>query len=319
MVIKGAIKMSQEYDVVIIGAGPAGLTAGIYCGRAGLKPLIAEKTAVGGQILKTDIIENYPGFPNGMSGFELIEEIRKQAEKFNAEFVSEEVSGIDSRSPDLKFKISTSEAKEYLAKAVIVSSGANPKRLGIKGEAELYGKGISYCATCDGPFYKDKEIAVIGGGDAAVGEAVYLTRFAKKLILVHRRNSLRASKVLQDRLLSNGKVEVKWDSIVTEIIGNNKISGIKVKNLKIDGEEEIPVDGVFIYVGLEPNTDFLKGIAELDDKGFVLTNEEMRTSMKGVFACGDVRKNMLKQVVTACAEGAIAAHACCRYIEELKD
>jgi len=305
--------MTKGHDVIIIGAGPAGLTAGIYCSRSGLSTLILEKTGIGGQIIKADVVENYPGFPEGMSGFELMEKMRKQAERFGAEFKEGEMSAFMAEA----LTLSTSAGEKYSAKAIIIATGANPKKLGIKGEAELYGKGVSYCATCDGPLFKNKDVMVIGGGDSAVGEAIYLAKLAKSLTLVHRRDNLRASKVLQDRLMSSKNVKVRWDYVPVEIIGANRVEGLKIRNVKTNIEEAISANGIFIYVGLEPNTVFLKGILDLDKQGFVITDEKMRASVGGVFACGDVRKNMLKQVVTACSEGAQAAYSCWHYIEGL--
>jgi len=307
--------MTKECDVLIIGAGPAGLTAGIYSGRAGLRTLILEKTAAGGQILKADIVENYPAFPDGISGFELMEKMKNQAEKFGVEFISVEARELRAHSSKL-IVVHTNEAATYSAKAVILATGANPKALGIKGEAELTGRGVSYCATCVGPIFRDKEVVVVGGGDSAVGEALYLTRFVKKLTLIHRRDALRAAKILQEKLVKNDRVEIRWDSVPEEILGGPRVSGIKIKNVKTGKEEHISCDGIFIYVGVEPNTYFLKDKIKLDGKKFVVTNENMETSQKGVFACGDGRKNALKQVVTACAEGALAAYSCLRYIEE---
>lgn len=309
--------MTGLYDVVIIGAGPAGLTAAIYCGRAKLKTLVLERRAVGGQLLIIDTVENYPGFPEGINGFELLERMQRQAQRFEAEFTQAEVSDIEILGP-AGFRIAT-EAKEFCrAKAVIIATGTTPKRLGIKGEEELQGRGISYCATCDGPLFKDKDIIVIGGGDAAVGEAIYLTRFARKVYLIHRRDRLRATKILQERLLVNKKVEVKWDSVATEIIGPNKVLGVKIKNVKTDKELDIAASGVFIFAGTDPNAGFLKSKARLDEGGFVVTDEAMKASVEGLFACGDVRRNALKQIVTSCAEGAQAAYSCYHYIEGLK-
>jgi thioredoxin reductase (NADPH) len=199
---------------------------------------------------------------------------------------------------------------------VIIATGANPKELGIKGESELTGKGVSYCATCDGPLFKNKEVVVIGGGDAAIGEAIYLTRFASRVFVVHRRDKLRASGILQQRLLNNPKIEVKWSCVAAEILGEDRVRGIKINNLKDGKTEEVSASGIFMYVGIRPNTDFLKnGGVNLDDNGFIITDEQMRTSVKGIFACGDVRKNTLKQVITACGEGALAANSCWQYLE----
>lgn len=308
--------MTKGYDVIIIGAGPAGLTAGIYCSRSGLSTLILEKTGIGGQIIKADVVENYPGFPEGMSGFELMEKMKKQAERFGAEFKEGEISALMASNSETLI-LSTSAGEKYSAKAIIIATGANPKKLGIKGEAELYGKGVSYCATCDGPLFRNKDVMVIGGGDSAVGEAIYLAKLAKSLTLVHRRGNLRASKVLQDRLMSSKNVKVRWGCVPVEIIGANRVEGLKIRNVKTNIEEAISANGIFIYVGLEPNTVFLKGILDLDEQGFVITDEKMRASVGGVFACGDARKNMLKQVVTACSEGAQAAYSCWHYIEGL--
>lgn len=315
--------MAKKYDVVIIGAGPAGLTAGIYCCRAGLETLILEKITVGGQLLMYgDLIENYPGFENGISGLELIEKMRRQAERFGVKFKSGEVIKIGARSqgPGTRgenkiFQVSTAGGEEYFGKAVIIATGATPKKLGIKGETEFTGKGVSYCAVCDGPLFKDKEVVVVGGGDTAVGEAIYLTRFVKKLTLIHRRGTLRAAKILQERLSDNKKVGIRWDCTVMQILGNNRVTGIKIKNVKTGKEDEISASGVFIFVGIEPGANFLKDDIELDDRGFIITKDNMETSRHGVFACGDVRKNLLKQVITSCAEGAQAAYSCCHYIE----
>ena len=310
--------MAKGYDTIIIGAGPAGLTAGIYCSRSGLSTLIFEKTGIGGQILKADVVDNYPGFPEGISGFELMEKMKSQTERFGAEFAGGEISRLTTSNSKV-LTLNTSAGEKYFAKAIIIATGANPKKLGIKGEMELYGKGVSYCATCDGPLFKNKDVIVVGGGDTAVGEAIYLARFVRRLMLLHRRDALRASKILQGRLLSDEKVEVRWDCVATEILGTEKVGAVKIKNVKTNKEEEIPVSGIFIYVGLEPNTGFLKGALGLDEQGFVLADERMQTSVKGLFACGDARKNHFKQVVTACAEGAVAAHSCWHYIQELKD
>lgn len=310
--------MAKKYDVIIIGAGASGLAAGIYASRARLKTLILEKIAVGGQLVMIDDVENYPGFPKGVNGFELVENMRAQAQRFGAEFVTAEASDIKYLVSDSMFQVKAMPAGEYYANAVIIAAGASPKRLGIKGEMEFQGRGVSYCATCDGPLFKDKEIVVVGGGDTAIGEAIYLTRFAKKVVVVHRRDSLRATKILQERLLETKNVEVKWNSAPTEIFGKDRVYAIKIKDVKTSTESQIKIDGVFVFIGLEPNTDFLKDKLKLDKNGFIITDEDMKTSVEGVYACGDVRKNPLKQIVTSCSEGAIAAYSSCRYLECLK-
>jgi len=308
---------TSNYDVVIIGAGSAGLTAGIYCARAGLKTLALEKLGVGGQLLKIDSIENYPGFPEGVTGFELLERMMKQAKKFGVEISNEEVSKIDTKNAAM-FVISTSAGKEHNTSSVIVATGWKPKKLGIKGETELQGKGVSYCATCDGPLFKNKEVVVIGGGDTAVGEAIFLTRFAKKVTLIHRRDKLRATKILQDRFLSKKNAQVEWGSVAARIEGTDKVTGVMVKNVKSGKEKLIQAEGVFLFVGIDPNTAFLKDKLALDEKGFIITDEHMKTSIDGIYACGDVRRNILKQIVTACSDGAIAAYSCWHYIEGIK-
>lgn len=307
--------MTKAIDVLIIGGGAAGLSAGIYCGRARLDSLVLERFTVGGQIVKADIVENYPAFPEPISGYDLIERMKAQAEKFGVGFASGDVTAIEKRGGI--FHARTASGAEYTAKAVIAASGANPKRLGVPGEEALTGKGVSYCATCDGPLFRNKDAVVVGGGDSAVGEAVYLTRFVKRLVLVHRRDQLRAAKILQDRLLAGQNVELKLSCVVTAITGTNKVTSVRLKDLKANREEAISTNGIFIYVGLEPNSGFLKGAIELDANGFVITDERMETAVKGLFACGDVRKNTLKQVVTAASEGAVAAYSTIHYIEGL--
>jgi len=308
---------TNQIDVIIIGAGPAGLTAGIYCGRYGLETLILEKTAPGGQLLKIDVVENYPGFPDGVNSFELAENKRKQAQKFGAKFINAEATAIQETSPGT-FTTTIADGKKYCSRAVIIATGANPKELGVKGERELQGRGISYCATCDGPLFKNKDVVVVGGGDTAVTEAIYLSRIVKKLTLVHRRDRLRAAKTLQDRLMDRKNVEIRWNSVVTEVVGSSKVEGVKVKDVKTNGESEIQANGVFVLVGIDPNSLFLKGIVELDKYGFIISDDRMKSSCDGIFACGDARVNPLKQVITACAEGAIASSSCLNYIETLK-
>ena len=306
----------ESYDVAIIGGGPAGLTAAIYLGRAKLNSIVLEKAVPGGNAAITDMIENYPGFPDGISGRELSERMRAQAEKFGTKFkILHEVISVDLKG-DIK-KIKTSN-EEINASALIIATGTEWAKLNVPGEEKLTGKGVSYCATCDGPFFKDRTIAVIGGGDSAVDEANYLTRFGKKVIIIHRRDRLRAAKIIQDRAFANPKIDFRFSTIVTEIIGDEFVKALRLRNLNTEEEEILEVEGVFVFVGNYPSTSFLKGQIEMDEAGYIITNERMEASVKGVFACGDVRKKMLKQVVTACGEGATAAVAAQHYIEELK-
>ena len=302
----------MDYDVVIIGGGPAGLTAGIYASRARLKTLLIESYSVACQAVTTDRIENYPGFPDGVNGFELIEKFKKQAEKFGAEFIVSEIKGIKENKPGWEI---LADDKSYASRAVIIASGARPKRLGIPGEDKFRGKGVSYCATCDGALFKNKEVVVAGGGDTALEEAIFLTRFAKKVTVIHRRNALRGTKILQERAFSNKKIEFVWDAVISEILGETRVSAAKVKNVKTGVEKDLSCDGVFIFVGYAPNTAFLKDLLPLDESGYIIADENCLTSKVGIFACGDCRKKLLRQVVTAAGDGATAAFACQHFLE----
>ena len=302
-------------DLIIIGAGPAGLTAGLYAARARLKTLMLERLSPGGQVLMTDWVENYPGFPDGISGFELMDKMRRQAEKFGLDIKSTEVSRLDV----LKEKqILATDNGNLESKAIILACGATPQRLGIEGESLLTGKGVSYCATCDGPFYREQEVAVIGGGDTAVEEALFLTKFASKIYLVHRRDKLRATKLLQERAWSEEKIEIIWDSIPKRIVGEAGVEGIDLKNVKTGEESHLPVQGVFVFIGYRPNNELVKGLLECDERGFVVTNKYMETSETGVFAAGDITSKLLRQISTAVGDGATAAFAAERYLESLK-
>ncbi|MBU1007057.1 MAG: thioredoxin-disulfide reductase [Candidatus Omnitrophica bacterium] len=305
----------MDYDVIVIGGGPAGLTAALYAGRARLKTLIVESFSVLGQAIITDRIENYPGFPEGINGFDLVEKFKKQAEKFEVEFKTGDVSEVKKHDKGWEIKI---KDKSYTALSLIVASGAKPKKLGVAGEEKLQGKGVSYCATCDGALYRDKEVVLAGGGDTAIEEALFLTRFAAKVKVAHRRDRLRATKILQERALANKKIEFIWESTITEITGDNKVSGVKIENVRTKEKGEVPCDGVFIFVGYSPNTDFVKGVLKLDKGGYIAGDDNMKTSEKGIFACGDCRGKLLRQVVTACGDGAVAAFSAQQYVEELK-
>jgi thioredoxin reductase (NADPH) len=302
------------YDLLIIGAGPAGLTAGLYAARARLKVLVLERLGPGGQVLNTDRVENYPGFPDGISGFELADKMKTQAENFGLKIQNEEAARLELL-PEKKIVITHSGRME--TKALILACGATPKKLGIEGEELLMGKGVSYCATCDGPFYRDQEVALIGGGDTAVEEAIFLTRFVSGVHHIHRRDSLRAVKLLQDRAMAEEKIKFVWDTVPTKILGENGVEGIALKNVKTGEVSHKQVQGVFIFVGTRPNTDLVKGLVKLDENGFIFTNDRMETSVPGVFAAGDIRSKPWRQIATAVGEGAEASFSTERYLEGL--
>lgn len=300
------------YDLIIIGGGPAGLAAALYAGRSRLKTLLLEKMALGGQIILSPTIENYPGFPGGIDTHELISAMRKQSEELDIEIRTEDSAGIIPQGGIFRVK---GQEEEFEAKAVIVASGAFPKKMNIPGEDRLIARGVSYCGTCDGPLFKNKEIFVVGGGDKAVEEAIYLTRFASKVRLIHRRDQLRASKILQERLFENKKAEILWNTIPLEILGERVVEALKIKNVKDGIQKDIAASGVFVFIGIHPNTEFLGNLVKKDEGGFVLTDEDMKTSVEGVFAAGDCRRKTLTQVITACSDGAIAAFNANRYLE----
>jgi thioredoxin reductase (NADPH) len=302
-------------DLIIIGAGPAGLTAGLYAARARLKTLMLERLSPGGQVLMTDWVENYPGFPDGISGFELMDHMRRQAEKFDLLIGNQEVSRVE-LTPEKKIVVT--EKGNLETRALILTSGATPRKLGIEGEALLTGKGVSYCATCDGPFYRDQEVALIGGGDTAVEEAIFLTRFTSKVHLIHRRDELRATKLLQERVMALDQVDIVWDTIPMRIVGDTEVKGVDLKNVKTGKASHLPVQGVFVFIGYVPNNELVEDQLEMDPFGFVVTDNDMQTSVPGVFAAGDIRSKILRQIATAVGDGATAAFAAERYLENLK-
>ncbi|MBN1823702.1 MAG: thioredoxin-disulfide reductase [Endomicrobiales bacterium] len=306
----------NNYDIIIVGGGPAGLTAGLYASRSKMRTLLLERMGCGGQNAITDWIENYPGFPEGINGFELASKFEEQARKFGLEIKTEGVISIESTSQDISGKAVRTENGVYAATAVVIAAGASFKNLNVPGEVELRGKGVSYCATCDAPFFKEKDVAVVGGGNSAVQEAVYITRFAKSVTLIHRRDRLRATAILQEKAKNNPKIRFKLESVVKSIQGGEQVESITTENVKTGAKEDLNVQGVFIFIGHVPNTEFLRDTVKKDDSGYILTDENMQTSLSGVFACGDARKKLLRQVVTACGEGAAAAFAAQEYVEE---
>jgi len=300
-----------NYDLVIIGAGPAGLTAGMYAARARMNVLLLEKAVPGGQILVTDWVENYPGFPEGISGFDLAEKMKHQAEAMGLKIETAEVHSLNLSG---KLKEVVLKNRRITTKSLIIASGASPRNLGI-GEDKFIGKGVSFCATCDAPFFKDKTVVAIGGGDTAVQEAIFLTKFAKKVYLVHRRDELRAAKILQERAFENDKIEFVWDSVATGVQGFFGVESVQVKNVKTDEETTLKADGCFIWVGILPNASFLNDTVETDEFGFIIADTNMQTSVPGVYAVGDVRDTPLRQISTAVGDAAIAALSAEHFIE----
>jgi len=306
--------MSNIYDVVIIGGGGAGLTAALYTARAELKTVVFEKSVPGGQIAITDMVENYPGFPEGIMGPDISSKIEEQAKKNGAEIRHEEITAIAKEQHIFTLTIDGSATIQ--AKSVICAMGATARMINVPGEKELIGKGVSYCATCDAPFFRNKVIAVIGGGDAAIQEALFLTKFAQKLYVVHRRDQLRAGPILQARAMNNEKIEFVWDSVVDSIVGSSKVEKIVLKNVKTKELNDLVVDGVFVFIGHDPSSPLVKDVAECDSDGYIVANTSMQTSVLGMFACGEVRHGAAWQLIAACGEGCQAALAAQHYIEE---
>jgi thioredoxin reductase (NADPH) len=302
-------------DVIIIGAGPAGLTAALYTSREDFKPLVITGVSAGGQLILTTEVENYPAFPEGVGGSELVDLMRKQAEKFGSRFVGEDVTGVDfSVRP---FKVKTT-SQSFEANSIIIATGASAKWLGIPSEQKFVGKGVSSCATCDAPFYRGKDVIVVGGGDTAMEDSLFLTKFVNSVTIVHRRDQFRASNIMKERVKSNPKIKVIWNSAVEEITGDAKVSGVKIKNVITNEVTEMPISGVFVAIGYQPNTKFLEGKLALDQAGYLVAKDEVKTAIDGVFVAGDVADHIYRQAITAAGSGAKAALEVRAYIQDLK-
>lgn len=303
-------------EVIILGSGPAGLAAGLYAARAGLDPLILTGLEIGGQAALTDRVENYPGFPEGVGGAELSELFKQNAERFGARLEYDSATEVDFSGQPYQIK---TYSKEFLTKSVIITTGASPNKLGIPGEDEFRGKGVSYCATCDGWFFKDKKVAVVGGGDSALEEAIFLTRYANSVNIIHRRDALRAGAILQERARNNVKINIIWKSVITEILGGEGVEKAVLKNVETSDKSHLEVDGVFISIGHSPNNQLFMGQLELDQKGYVITDKRMRTDKPGIFAAGEINDPIYRQVITSAGMGAAAAIEATRYLENLLD
>lgn len=309
-------KKKTKFDVVIIGAGPSGYTAGIYCSRAGYDTLILSGILPGGQLVNTTEVENYPGFENGIMGPDLMIDMRKQCQRMGTTIIDDEAVDVDFRRKPLKV---LTASEEYEGRAIIIATGANPRKLGLEGEETFGGKGVSYCATCDGPFFRNQELIVVGGGDSAIEEATFLTKFATTVHLVHRRNELRASKVMQERALNNSRIKFHWDSAVTDIKGDQKMQQTVLKNLKTNEESTLDAGGLFVAIGHEPNTKLFKNQIDLDGEGYVVLKNKTHTNVEGVFAAGDVHDRSYRQAITAAGYGCMAAIDVDKYLTESAD
>ncbi len=303
----------SHYDVIILGGGPTGLTSALYAARARLKTLVLERLVVGGQVATTTLVENYPGFPEGIDGPEMMKLFEQQAVRFGAELVYEEATAI---SIDGDRRIVTIDEKAVPTWSVIVASGSDPRKLNVTGEKEFSGRGVSYCATCDGALFPDVDVAVVGGGDSAAEEAEFLTRFARKVYIIHRRDKLRAQKILQERLLANPKIEIVWDTVVQEIRGEDVMRSIILKSVKDGSTREIAGEGLFVAIGHEPNSRLVKGLLELDPLGYIIANERLESNVPGIFVAGDVRSGSTRQIATAVGDGSMAAMSAERYLTE---
>jgi len=302
-------------DLIIIGSGPAGLSAAIYAGRDDIKTLVITGTTAGGQLLLTTTVENFPGFPDGIEGAELIDLMRKQAEKFGARFVDGDVTKVDFSSRPFKVWVGSDE---YEANSIIIATGASAKWLGLESEKKFIGRGVSSCATCDGAFFKGKNVIVVGGGDTALDDAIFLTRFANSVTVVHRRDQLRASKIMQERAFSNPKIKFVWNTVVEEIKGDAKVNGVKLRNVVTNEVTEMPIDGVFIAIGNQPNTKPFEGQIQLDERGYIITHDIVFTNIEGVFAAGDVADSFYQQAITAAGTGVMAALRVREYLSKIK-
>ncbi|MBE9574362.1 MAG: thioredoxin-disulfide reductase [Proteobacteria bacterium] len=314
-----SLSKAEVYDVIIIGGGPAGLTAGIYTTRARLSTILIEKLGLGGQASLSDKIENYPGFISGISGGELVHNMEEQAKSFGTMIAYGEVNRIEfSEDSNIKKIFVDNDPVPYQCLSIIIAAGEEQRKLGVPGELEFTGKGVSYCATCDGAFFRDLTVAVVGGGDVALGDALFLTRFAQKVYIVHRRDRFRGTKILQEKVFNNSKIEVIFDSVMDEIFGQTMVGGVKLRNLKSGESKNLEVNGVFVFIGYVPSLTFLGTILKKSDDDYIIVDREMNTSREGIFACGDCCKKNLKQVVTACGDGATAAFSAQHYVERIK-